>query len=392
MANCFSQLLGRTTGAVLLMLVAASPVYPQRGLPQSSAPATVMEDSRPNVLDEHQTFITGRVQFDDGSPPNADIVIERICGSTVYIEGHPDAKGNFAVNLGGRSSVSDGASAANQTETGGNMRGDALTAGMPGAKLMTERDVYGCELRASYPGYQSEGLTMTSRRSFDQPNVGTIILHRIAGIQGTTISLTSAQAPKEAKHAFAKGMKLESKAQWEAAAKSFRLAVKAYPQFAAAWFELGRIEHTQQHLDAARQLYHRALQADPKYASPYEQLALLAVQQGKWEEGARISRQGLDLNAIEFPGLWYYNAVCQYNLHNLGQAAQAAEKAVNMDRLRKFPEAQVLLAGAFAEQGNYAGAVTHLRAYLDEAPGARNADMVRQNLAALEPLAAAAKH
>jgi tetratricopeptide (TPR) repeat protein len=341
------------------------------------------------VLDEHQTFITGRVQFDDGTPPNTDIVIERLCGSTVFIEGHPNSKGNFGVNLGGRSSTTDGASASSQTPADGGTRGEALTSGMPGAKLMTERDIYGCELRAAYPGYRSEGINITSRQSLDQPDVGTIILHRIAGIQGTTISFTSAEAPKEAKRAFEKGVTQERKNDWKGAANSFHAAAKIYPQYAAAWFELGRIEQAQAHRDPARQFYDKALQADPKYTSPYEQLALLAIQEGKWEEGARISQQGLDLNSVEFAGLWYYNAVSQYNLHKLEPAALSAEKAVNLDRLRKFPEAQLLLAGLLAQQNKYAGAVLHLRAYLEEVPGAPNAGELRKKLAALEPLVTA---
>jgi tetratricopeptide (TPR) repeat protein len=346
--------------------------------------------SRPNVLDEHQTYLVGRVQFDDGTPPNTDIVIERICGSTVYVEGHPDSKGNFGVNLGGRSALPDGANASGKGSPDGGLHGaDALTSGIPGAKLMTDRDIYGCELRAAYPGYQSEGITMTSRRSLDQPDVGTIILHRIAGIQGTTISITSAQAPKEAKRAFDKGAAQERKNDWKGAANSFHAAVKTYPQYAAAWFELGRIDQAQNHLAQARQFYDRALQADPKYASPYEQLALLAIQEGKWEEGARISQKGLDLNSVEFAGLWYYNAVSEYNLHRLDLAAVSADKAINLDRLRKFPEAQLLLAGLLTQQGKYSGAVLHLRAYLEEVPNAPNADMLRKKLAALEPLVTA---
>lgn len=378
-----------TAGAVFLMVAGAWPAPAQRteGITTPS-PVGSPDTSRTNVLDEHQTFLTGRIQFDDGSPPSTAVVIERICGSTLYVEGHPDAKGNFGVNLGGRSAT-ESISASDKSSSGGGMRGEALTAGIPGAKLMTERDIYGCELRASYPGYRSDSITLTSRRSFDEPNVGTIILHRIAGIQGTTISVTSALAPKDARRAYDKGIKLEGKASWQPAAAAFQTAVKVYPQYAAAWFELGKLEHAQNHLDQARQLYGRALQADPKYASPYQRLALIAVQESKWEEGARISRQGLDLNSIEFADLWYYQAVCQYNLHMFDVAGQAAQKTIDLDRFRRFPEAQLLLAGILTQQGNYAGAVLHLRAYLSEAPEAANAAMVRTNLAAIEPLAAA---
>src|SRR5580658_8791601 len=100
MACCVSRVLGKA-GAALLIVASPWLAIAQVRTPGVNAPGSGQDSSRTNVLDEHQTFITGRVQFDDGTPPNSDIVIERICGSTVFIEGHPDTKGNFGVNLGG---------------------------------------------------------------------------------------------------------------------------------------------------------------------------------------------------------------------------------------------------------------------------------------------------
>src|SRR3569832_2201012 len=67
------------------------------------------------------------------------------------------------------------------------------------------RNLTGCELRAAYPGATSESLQLTGRRAFDDPNVGTIVLRRMAKTGGSTVSLTSLQAPGNAKKAFEHG-------------------------------------------------------------------------------------------------------------------------------------------------------------------------------------------
>jgi len=59
-------------------------------------------------------------------------------------------------------------------------------------------------------------------------NIGSISLHRIAGVQGLTISATSAGARCGAK-ALEKGHEQEKKNKWDAALESFQKAVDAIP-------------------------------------------------------------------------------------------------------------------------------------------------------------------
>ena len=62
----------------------------------------------------------------------------------------------------------------------------------------------GCELRASLAGFRSDVVNLSGRRMFDNPDVGTIILHRQANVEGTTISRTTLEAPKDARKAYDK--------------------------------------------------------------------------------------------------------------------------------------------------------------------------------------------
>src|SRR5205809_80391 len=84
-------------------------------------------------------------------------------------------------------------------------RNDRTGGGLGGASRgggFSERDLMGCEIRAALPGFRSDVVNLSGRRAFDNPDVGTIVLHRLANVEGVTISAVSLQAPKDAKKAY----------------------------------------------------------------------------------------------------------------------------------------------------------------------------------------------
>ena len=59
-----------------------------------------------------------------------------------------------------------------------------------------------CELRANVAGFTSDTIKLFNRRTADTPDVGMIVLHRVAGIEGSSIRVTSMMAPKDATRAW----------------------------------------------------------------------------------------------------------------------------------------------------------------------------------------------
>src|SRR5262249_8687766 len=98
--------------------------------------------------------------------------------------------------------------------------------------------------RAALPGFRSDVVNLGGRRAFDNPDVGTIVLHRLANVEGVTISAVSLQAPKDAKKAYDKGHDLLKKKKIPEAEKELDKAVQIYPKYSTAWFELGRIRES----------------------------------------------------------------------------------------------------------------------------------------------------
>jgi Tfp pilus assembly protein PilF len=317
--------------------------------------------------------------FDDGGPTNSDIRIERVCGATPRLEGHTDSIGRFSFQLGANTALDTDASNSGAGSGFGRPQSGSNSPLSQGNRGGLD-GMFGCEIRAAYPGYRSDSIPLANRHSLDDPDLGTIILHRLTNVQGSTISLTTAAAPKAARKAYEKGMQLAEKGKFEEAEKHFLEATDTYPKFAAAWFALGQVEQRENKTDEARKSYEAAIEADKKFVSPYDQLALLSAQGGKWEDAAKYSQAAIELNPVEFPSAFWYNAIANYNLKKTGEAEKSAKALLKVDTRHKYPQAESMLAQFAVNRGEYAEAATHLRAYLALVPNGKDADTLKAEL------------
>ncbi|MBV9302821.1 MAG: DUF3808 domain-containing protein [Acidobacteriaceae bacterium] len=334
-------------------------------------------------------FLFGSVMFDDGAKPNTDIRIERVCNGSPRLEGHTDSKGRFSLQLGQDIAVDTDAS---EDQSAGIGDGRGLSSSRStGGRGVSSSALWNCDLRATYPGYRSDLVSLATRKSMDNPDLGTIVLHRLANVQGSTISVTTALAPKHAQKEYEKGLQLAQKGELDEAERHLTKATDAYPKYAIAWFELGQVQLSEGKTENARKSYQAAISADGKYVSPYDALALVSAREQKWEDAASFSKQVIQLNPVEFPSSYFYNALANYNLKKPNEAEKSAREVLRLDTGHKYPQAESLVAEILVDKGNYSEAATHLRAYLALVPNAKNADNLRQELAKLDQASAQAK-
>jgi len=336
-------------------------------------------------------FIMGKVVMEDGAPPPETLLINRVCSGIVRPEGYTDSKGRFSFELGRNTAVFADASVSNITMGGWGdpraqrqMEGGITSQGPTGG--LSERDLIGCEIQAYLPGYRSDAVMLTGRRLLDNPDVGTIILHRVGNVEGTTISFTSIGAPKDAKKAFEKGRDAMRKQKLDDALKHLEKAVGLYPQYAAAWFDLGRVHEFKNNLPEARKAYEQALAADAKFVSPYMQIAGLAAREQNWKGVLENTDRVVKLNPVDFPAAYYFNAVANYNLRNLDGAEKSAREGLKADTQHRFPKMSHLMGVILAQKQDLAGAAQHMKKYLELAPNANDASLVKSQLAELERL------
>ncbi|MBV9676107.1 MAG: tetratricopeptide repeat protein, partial [Acidobacteriaceae bacterium] len=161
-------------------------------------------------------------------------------------------------------------------------------------------------------------------------------------------------------------------------------ATELYPKYAIAWHELGQLQQKNGRSKEARKSYEAAIAADSKFVSPYQQLALLAAQEGNWEDAAKFSKEVITLDPVEYPASLWYNAVANYNLKRAAEAEKSIKDLLKLDTRHKFPDAENMMAQLLLDKGNYSEAAGHLRNYLTLVPNAKNADNLKQILLKLD--------
>src|ERR1043165_9183909 len=139
-------------------------------------------------------------------------------------------------------------------------------------------------------------------------HVSPIVLTRIGGVEGATVSLTSMSAPSEARKAFEKGRKAGGEKKFDEAVKELNKAVEIYPQYAIAWSLMGEIHRLQNQFDLARKEYRQALAADVKFVSPYFGLAGMSIVENKWEDAAQLTEQLIALNPFAYPMAYFFRS------------------------------------------------------------------------------------
>jgi tetratricopeptide (TPR) repeat protein len=337
---------------------------------------------------ERVVFFTGSVMLDDGSLPADTVRIERVCDGHAIFEAWTDEKGHFGfkvsptgndVSTGDASAQGDG-----PTELNKAMNSTSTQYSMPITQALR-----GCELRAVLAGYGSETVSMALKSTMDDARVGTIVLHALSRASALTVSATTLQAPSNARKTYEKGLEAMRVQKWDAAAAEFAKAVKIYPKFAIAWYQLGLARQNRKDAAGAVEAWKEAQQSDPHYVKPYENLTVTADHRGDWAESEKYSHLWIQLDPEDFPGAYLLNAVANARLNKPAEAERAAREGLRLDKDQRIPRISYVLGLILMDKKEYAESAKCFRKYVELAPNANDAAIVRQQLSKLEELAAA---
>jgi tetratricopeptide (TPR) repeat protein len=332
--------------------------------------------------------------MEDGTAPAEPVVIQTVCNGNPHSEGYTDAKGYFSIELGSRNSamIQDASEFGPHTGLGNSNSSSSTssTSALGGGMDSGERKYMGCDLQAKLSGYRSQTVALAGRRSMDDPNVGTILMHRTGPAEeGKTVSMVSLAAPKDAKKAFDKAIDALKKKKYSDAQTNLEKAVEAYPKYATAWYELGMLQAGQGKADMARKYFETAIENDPKYIQPYVQLSVLALQAQKWQELADLTAKTVKLDPFDYPQEYFLNSVANYNMQHFDAAEKSALEAERLDTRHQYPKNSHLLGMILAMKKDYAGARERFKTYLQFAPNSEDAPRVRSQLAEVEKITAA---
>ncbi len=356
---CCAFLLFALSGIVLAQRGRPASGTPGSGPPFSSSTSTgtiAPPSTQPAI------FVSGKVVLDDGTELTEPAMIQTICRGSRHSETYSDAHGSFSFRFG---DPTQGSAAAISDASSSNVNNNGA-----GTQY---RDLQDCQLQAELAGFSSQAVELNTRIGMmSNIDVGRVPLHRLAHVDGTSISVTSALAPPAARKAFEKGLQQEKKNKWDDAGKSFEKAVQIYPRYATAWYHLGRLQLRNQlsspspspSAQSAKHSFEQSIAADSKYVDPYEGLAQIAMQAQEWPNVIEITNKLVSLNPVNFPDAYYDNAVANYNLKNFDDAEKTALLGIRVDDAHQIPKLQYLLAMIQLRKQNYQGAAEHMQQFL----------------------------
>lgn len=339
---------------------------------------------------ERVVFFSGNVILEDGAVPPEPVRMERVCDGHSTFEAWTDEKGHFAFKVSPNSSDVSNSDASAQGQ-GPTEMNKALNASSSMYTMPITSELRNCELRAVLSGYRSESVSMSLKSTLDDARLGTLILHPLSRASSLTVSATTLQAPSAARKSYQKGLEAMRLEKWDVAASEFGKAVKLYPKFAIAWYQLGLARQNRNDAPGALDAWQHAQAADPHYVKPYENLALAADHRGDWTESERYSHLWIQLDPEDFPGAYLLNAVANARLNKPEEAERAAREGVRLDKDQKIARLNYVLGLILMDKKEYAESAACFRKYLELAPNAGDAAIVRQQLPKLEEMAAAGK-
>ncbi len=393
--RCFLTVTGLVLGsvfpeqAVLAQLHAAGTAAVTSAGPQPGG-ALVQPGARGDVV-ERGWFLSGKVLMDDGSPTPPNTTIQRVCAGTTKPMAYTDSKGRFSFQVGQKSDVIPDASVnageeglvALMTPVGGTISEGRLF-GSSG-----NRQLAGCRLEAALPGYRSDDVDLSTRKYMDNPDVGSIVLHRLGNVEGTSVSATSLDAPRAAKKAYDKGIDAERQKKWPAAQANFEKAVAIYPKYAAAWYGLGIARQRQGDRAKAREAFLKSMEADRRFLGPYLPLSVMAFEDRNWVETVDLTSALTRLDPVDYPMAFLFNAIANAGLGKLDVAEKSARECVKVDIHHQLPRAEYVLGLILADRHDYDGSLTLLRGYIQRAPNTPDSAKIKQQISHVEDLARA---
>ncbi len=197
------------------------------------------------------------------------------------------------------------------------------------------------------------------------------------GGPGGPISTHQLQAPKKARGAYEKGLKLlEDKNNPADSIAEFEKAVKEYPSYYEAYTEMGIANNRLGKFAEAETSLKKAIElSDRKFLQPLYVLAELYNSRGKYQEGEAFARQAIALDDSGWNG-YFELARSLMGLKRVSDAETSAVRA--RDLAPQTPQVYLVLGNVHALQQKYQAAVQDLDAYLKLEPEGQNSEAVRR--------------
>ena len=198
-----------------------------------------------------------------------------------------------------------------------------------------------------------------------------------------TISQASLNIPGNARKEYNKGGKAMKDGNWAEARSRLEKAIALYPQFTAAYNDLGVVFMSTEEKQKGRAAFEKAVEIDPNYGRAYRNLALMKLSEGNPAEAMPLAEKALASDPLDPQALLLLAQIC-LQTGKWEDAVVYARKVHDVPH-EAFAVAHVIAARALEKRNLVDEAAAEYRLFLQEAPNSASAPKAR---AALEKLTA----
>jgi len=188
---------------------------------------------------------------------------------------------------------------------------------------------------------------------------------------GGLVAAVRLNVPDSARKAFEKGSEAMHQQRWQESRALLEAAIGKYPQYDVAYNLLGVVQIQLNEVEAARQSFSKAIEANPDFAEAYRNLARISFAERKYEEADRLLTKSLSTDSL--------NTWALATAANAELLTKKYDEAIAHGRkLHSVPHAglagvHIVAALALEAKQQSAEAVEEYRLYLQEDPKGRDA-------------------
>jgi tetratricopeptide (TPR) repeat protein len=199
---------------------------------------------------------------------------------------------------------------------------------------------------------------------------------------GNMVDVTDLNVPPKAREECDKGTEALNRNELQKARDHFDRAIRAYPEYAKAYNNLGIAWLREGHTEEGNAALRKAISLNPHLTDAYRNLARLTFSQGNLPETEDLIRQSLKDDPNDVEGLALLSKV-QLTRGEMDEAIANAKK-VHAQPHERYAFVHFIAASALKAKGKDQEAIQEYNTFLKEAPNHASAPAARAEIQALQ--------
>jgi len=199
------------------------------------------------------------------------------------------------------------------------------------------------------------------------------------------VSVNELRVPSNAAKEFVKANRLIAKQDWAKASESIRKGLAVYPNYAAAYNNLGAVYSRMGNSGEARQALEHAIVLDDHLAAAYVNLGRISFLDKDYPNAESLLTRAVALEPAANADELFLLAYAQLSDHHLDQALQTSRQGHDAG-FTQHGFLHLVAANALEQEHKIPDCMAELEAYLREDPNGTQAEKTKKALAILQSL------